>query len=51
MGDDGVLCWELGWFGKTDGFHAACGHAQAAGDAYRFINKKSGLSLMTFKPR
>lgn len=44
------LCWELGFFGKTDGFHSVCGRAKPAGDAYQFINSRSGLSLMTFRP-
>jgi hypothetical protein len=44
------LCWELGWFGKTDGFQAACGRARRQGDAYQFINVKNDGSLMTFRP-
>ena len=46
-----VLCWQLGWLGKTDGFDAACGFARPDGDAYQFINQKSGHSLMKFRPR
>jgi hypothetical protein len=44
------LCWEMGWFGKTDGFQAACGRARRAGDAYQFIDVKNDGSLMTFRP-
>ena len=45
------LCWELGWFGKTDGFQAACGRARRNGDAYQFINVKNDGSLMAFRPQ
>jgi hypothetical protein len=44
------LCWELGWFGKSDGFQAACGRARSKGDAYQFIDVKNDGSLMAFRP-
>jgi hypothetical protein len=46
-----ALCWELGFLGKTDGFQSVCGRAKPAGDAYQFIDSKSGMSLMAFRPQ
>ena len=45
------LCWQLEFLGKTDGFQSTCGRVKAVGDAYQFINPKSDVSLMTFRPQ
>jgi hypothetical protein len=49
--EENKLCWELGWFGKTDGFQVACGRARRSGDAYQFINVKNDGTLMAFRPQ
>jgi hypothetical protein len=49
--DGDTLCWELSWFGKSDGFDKACGRARPSGDNYQFVNVKNGGSLMAFRPQ
>ena len=44
------LCWDLGWFGKQNQFQSVCGRARPHGDAYHFLDRKSQISLMAFRP-